>query len=228
MSIILDLIIVAIIVFAVILSARHGFVRTVIELAGFVAAFVIAFSVSSPLADVTYDKMIKPSIVSSVDSGAEVGKAEAADEIWESLPEIAKNCAESFGITKESFKNEALKATGNTSQVVERVADKAVKPAVTKILSIIYSTVIVIILIVVSKLLARIINRLLSFSFVGTVNRFLGGVVGVFKGAAFAALFCMVISILVLFTKDGLPLFTTENIDSTLLFKTFYGISPFI
>ena len=66
MSVVLDIIVLAIILVTVFLSAKRGFVRVLIELVGFVAAVFISFTISTPLADMTYDKIIEPPIVASV------------------------------------------------------------------------------------------------------------------------------------------------------------------
>ena len=51
MSYILDAIIVLIIVITVVLSAKKGFVCTLIEVIGLIAAIVIAISLSSPISN---------------------------------------------------------------------------------------------------------------------------------------------------------------------------------
>ena len=59
MNIILDLIVVAIIALTVILSVKRGFVRSAVELAGFVLAVVLAFNLGPVLADTTYENIVK-------------------------------------------------------------------------------------------------------------------------------------------------------------------------
>ena len=66
MSIVLDLIVLAIILFTVFMSAKRGFVRVALEVVGFIAAVFITFTISTPLVNITYDKIIAPPIVSSV------------------------------------------------------------------------------------------------------------------------------------------------------------------
>ena len=163
-----------------------------------------------------------------MDSDQQLDDNATADKIWDALPDIAKNYAEHLGLSRETLRAAVADGSGNTSEIVENVADKTIGPTVVKILGIIYSTVIVIVLLILSKLLAKLINKLIDFSVVGKINTVLGGVVGVFKGAAFAVIVCMVISVLVVISGNGFGIFTEENINSTVLFKSFYGISPFI
>lgn len=60
MNYLLDLIVIAIIAAVALISARRGFVRVVIESAGFIAAIFITLTISTPLASLTYDKIIEP------------------------------------------------------------------------------------------------------------------------------------------------------------------------
>ena len=103
LGLILDLVILGIIALCVFLSAKHGFVRTVLELAGLIAAFVIAFSFSSPLANITYDKIIEPSMVSKIEKTSAEGEQAVATKLWDSLPGIVRNQSGTFGISKEKF-----------------------------------------------------------------------------------------------------------------------------
>ena len=68
MSITLDLIVIAIIILMVLISAKRGFVRVAVEAVGFVAAIILSLSLSTTLADVTYQKAIEPAILSSVEN----------------------------------------------------------------------------------------------------------------------------------------------------------------
>ena len=226
-GLLLDAIVVAIFVFAVYISAKRGFVRALIELVGFIAAFLIAFTVSSPLADVTYDKIVEPSIVSTAKDAVEGGD-EVASKLWDSLPGVVKNSSADFGFSKESFteKVDAL-VTDNASSSAENISEKIIKPVVTKIFGVFYSTVIVILLIILSRFIAVWVNKIFSFSIIGKVNRFLGGFIGLFKGVGFAVIFCMIMSILIISFGEFFP-FTQKNIDASKLFKALYGISPFV
>lgn len=229
LSLVLDVIIIGIILLCIFLSARHGFVRTVIEVAGFIAAFVIAFTISSPLANVTYDNIIEPSIVSTVEKASDNSGNEIATRLWDSFPDFVKRHSADFGLSEERF-NEKVNSSvsGSINQSALKVSENVTKPLITKLLGALYSTVIVIVLIIVSKFLAKALNKLFSFSLVGTLNKMLGGVIGAVKGVGVAIIFCMVISALILITKNGFWIFTPDNIDGSYLFKLFYGFSPFV
>jgi hypothetical protein len=65
-SFLIDLILAVIIGVSVYFSARRGGVRTFIEALGFIAAAVLAFTICTPFANATYDKIIEPPILEMV------------------------------------------------------------------------------------------------------------------------------------------------------------------
>lgn len=228
-GLILDLIVVIIVLVCAFLSAKHGFVRTVLELAGFIAAIFIAFTISSPLATITYDKMIEPSIVSKIEQTSDEGSSMISEKLWNSFPEVVKRQSANIGISQEGF-NEKVSSSisSNVAESAEKISENVTKPIITKVLSAVYSTVIAIVLIILSKFLAKVINKLFKISFIGKINSFLGGVLGALKGIAIAVVFCMAVSLIVSATKSGVWIFNSDNIEASHLFKIFYGFSPFV
>ena len=224
MSIILDLIVLAIIVITVLMSAKRGFVRTLIELLGFIAAVFISFTISTPLANSTYDKIIEPSILSTVtstvDTAADNSAAAAVDSFWNEIPGWIKGGIEKAGISKESLDGSITANIGNGVQsAVESTSQNVIKPAVTSTLALIYQVISLIVLMALVKPLAKLINKLFSFSVIGTANRVLGGVVGVPKGVIYAVAFCLLITLAVSFTQNGFLIFTGEAMKKSLFFS---------
>lgn len=224
MSIILDLIVLAIIVITVLMSAKRGFVRTLIELLGFIAAVFISFTISTPLANSTYDKIIEPSILSTVtstvDTAADNSAAAAVDSFWNEIPGWIKGGIEKAGISKESLDGSITSNIGNGVQsAVESASQNVIKPAVTSTLALIYQVISLIVLMALVKPLAKLINKLFSFSVIGTANRVLGGVVGVPKGIIYAVAFCLLITLAASFTANGFLIFTGETMEKSLFFS---------
>lgn len=228
----LDAIIVLIVLFFVFLSAKKGFVRTLIEVVGFAAAIMIALTISNPLADFVYDKTVKPAIEKTVSTAVNEsvnGINEAVDTVWEKLPNF---------LTESSFtalSKDQLTTTVNDSAassaesaISTAVSESFLKPAITKILSLLFSVILVIALLLIVKILAKYINKIFTFSVVGDINKTLGGILGLIKGFAIAIVFCLVISLILSFTKDGFLIFTYDNINSSYIFKFLLGFSPFI
>ena len=221
MWVVIDLILVAVILIFALISAKRGFVKVLVETVGFIAAVVVAFTISTPLAEVTYDKIIEPPVVKAAVNA--VGES-AEHEAWNALPEFLMN-NDIFGTQINSFTE---KITANLSLGVETAVKTAsqdiVKPVATKIFSLLYSVILVLVLSILVKFLAKLINGMFSFSVIGTLNRTLGGVLGAVKGIVFVLIACMVISLIISFTGKPFLIFTEENINNTYIFKFFTDI----
>ncbi len=220
MSIIIDLIIIGIILLTVLISAKQGFVKIVIGVAGFIAAVLLAFSLSGPLANLTYQNVIEPPIVNSVAEDSSGSASETVDKIWDSLPNVITDNADSLGISKESIIQSVEKETQTTAQgIIGNVSQNVIKPVLTGILETVFAVILIIVLLFVVKILAKLINKVFSFSVVGKLNRTLGGVVGLVKGLLIALIACEVILLIISFTKNGIWIFNNENIEKTFIFK---------
>ncbi len=224
MSIVLDLIVIGIILLSILISAKRGFVKVAVETAGFVAAVFLAFTISSPLSGITYDKIIEPPIVKAAVNA--VGES-AESEALNALPDFITDNG-FFGADINSFTE---KITSNLSKgtetAVKTASQEIVKPIATKLLGLLFTIILILILLIVVKFLAKFLNKIFSFSLVGKLNRTLGGVLGFVKGILLAVLFCAVISLILSFTGQPFLIFTEENINNSYIFKIFTEIIPF-
>ena len=220
MSIFIDLILIAIILLVVLISAKQGFVRTVVGAVGFVAAVVIAFTVSKPLAQVTYDKFIEPPIVNSITETASGTVTDTVDGLWDNLPSLITDNSESLGFSKDSIKGSLSESTGdNIKDTISNVSQTAIKPIFSELCSTIYAVILIIALLIIVRLLAKLLNKAFSFSVVGKLNTTLGGVLGLAKGLVIALIICEVIVLVISLTQNGIWIFNNENISNTYLFK---------
>ncbi len=193
MGIILDLIIVAIIAVTVIISAKQGFVKTVIEVVGFLLAVYVSFTFSAPVANFVYDKAVSPTVMTAIEQGVEETTTDAAKSVYEKLPKFIKNNLEFFGVSDEELTNHVNSSLGGgAASVAETVSEKVVEPIVVSVIKTLVSVILFVVLMFVVRILAKMLNKLFSFSVVGTLNRVLGGMLGAVKGVIFAAVFCAV------------------------------------
>lgn len=246
MNFIIDLIIVLIIMLCVWISAKKGFVKTIVGLVGFILVTYLSFTLSSPLAGITYDKIIEPVVIRSVgtpDNTSEdmekvseeieniSGAIENSDininDLWDSLPAVIKENAEKLGLSKEELDTSFDDfISAGKELTTKNLSQEVIKPFVTRILEMIYSIIIMIVLMFIINIIASIINKLFTFSLVGSLNKILGGVVGFPKGIIYSILFCMIVSLAVKFS-GGFWILTEENLDKTILFELLANIIPF-
>lgn len=221
-----DLIFLAIIVVTVLFSAKHGFVRTLLELAGFVAAFLIAFSISTPIAEFTYDSFIGPSVIKSMDEVIVGNTTNISENIISSIPESTMKIIEFFGINEAEITNAVTpNLTNNAANIADTVSKEVLRPSITGILSAVLNLILIIILIPLFRWVAKLVNKLFSYSFVGKLNKTLGGVLGILKGIAFCVIICVVINFILSFNPNGIWIITNDNLDNSLFFST---INPII
>lgn len=218
MAIVLDLILIAIILFFILTSAKRGFVKVLVETVGFIAAVILAFTISTPLAEATYDKIIEPPVIEAAVNA--VGES-AEHQAWNALPDfLIKSESAFFGETVNSFTE---KITVNMSQGVESAVKTAsqevVKPIAAKLLGLLYAVILVLVLSIVVKFLAKLLNGVFSFSIVGSLNRTLGGIVGAVKGIIVAFILCAVVSLIMSFTGKPFLIFSEGTISETYIFK---------
>lgn len=217
MSFVLDLIVLAIIAVFALLSAKKGFVRTIIEIVGFVLVILLANNLSPQISDYTYDKLVEPAIVSSAEN-MQVGES-VMNLSLDNMPSlVSKILGSNFDISgfqsiiNENINNGVKSAVASASQTV-------VKPIVTGIFDLIFTLIITVVLLAVVNFIAKLVNKLFSFSLVGKANKILGAILGIIKGVVISAIICTIISLIVPLTKEGFWIFTQSNIDSSLIFK---------
>lgn len=222
MGIVIDLIALVIVAICVFFASKRGFVRTAINFVGLFAAFVIAFTVSTPLANVTYSKAIEPSIIKTVETSVDGGAENVLENVWDALPGFVKNDSNTAvkDQISEQINNNIAEGAARTAQ---SVSQNVVMPLVTKLLATLYGAIIFVVLLFVVRILANVLNKLFSFSVVGKLNKMLGGVIGLFQGALFAILFILIVRLLVSFT-GGFLIFTPETLDSSYICGLFANV----
>ncbi len=216
MGIVIDAIAIVVIAVTVFLSARHGFVRTLIEVVGFIAAFMLAYGISSPLATLTYNKVLEPPMISAVQSAADEGAQSAVDALWDAMPSFITENGEALGITHDGI-SDKLGSAGSSNQMADAIKDTSrtmVMPIAVSLLSMLYSTIVFVLLLILVKFIAIGINKLFSFSIIGKANRVMGGALGVVKGTLIAVAVVMVIRLIISAT-GGFWIFGPNIIESS-------------
>ena len=217
MNIILDLIVIAIIVIFALISAKRGFVRTLIEIVGFILVIIIANTASTPLADLTYDKAVEPAIIKSIE-GMQLESGNIANLEAEGLPAIVQSVLGEEAIA-DFQQNITQNINSGISSAATNASQTVIKPLIINILSMLYVVIISVVLLFVVGILANLINKLFSFSVVGKINSSLGAVLGAVKGIIISMIVCTLITLIVSLTENGFLIFTEEAINNSFIFK---------
>ena len=231
MSILLDVFIVLFILFVAWRGYRRGFVRTVVELAGYILAAVIAFTVSGMLAHSVYNAAVAPAVNSTVQNavkGIAVSPVDpnAATKIYNQLPDFVKNVLSVKD--KDSMirninaiiENNGSEVGSSAGSVARTATDQYAAPFFVTAVRYILCLLLFIILLFIVRIVARMVNRLFSVPVLGRINRFLGGILGIVKGILYAVILATGFTLLLhLFT--GIGGITADTVGATTVFHLF-------
>ena len=224
MSLLLDGIVVALIVLGAVLGVKRGFVRTVIEVAGYVLILLIATSFAGTVGDAVYAGAVRPAVENAVVSG--IGGSdttdveETVDRTFEALPGPTANLLRFFDVTPERVKT----TLGDTSQtaaatIAAKVGDLAAPP-LTMVIRVLFVALLFVLGLFLIRLLAGFCNSVAKhIPVVGALNAWLGGAVGLVKGLVFAFVGANLLMLLLSLTGGELFGLTAEQVDHTLLFS---------
>ena len=231
MAIALDLILILLFALIVFLSYRRGFVRTVVELAGYILVCVIAFACTGPLSNWIYDTFMAEPVTNAVADAIETqvgdSAAVAAGDFWSQLPDFVIQGAESFGITEEGLAGVLQNGMDSSQDIAQAVTAYVAKPILAGLTQVILILVLFLLGMILVRFLARLIDRVFQLPVIGTANRVLGGVLGLFKGALLVTLLCWLIGALADVAGGDFGVQLRASIDRTWLFGWLNGLRPF-
>ncbi len=218
MGIAVDIIIVLVLLFFIWSSARRGFVRTVIDIVGYILAMFVAFSISGTIANAAYDNLVKPSISSAIEERLSQASGESAQQVisdaFDNMPSVITSAAENFGITKESTIERYSGALDNgAASAAEAITDYVAGPVIISIFTGVAVIIILITLMCIVHVIARAANGVISkVPIVGGLNKVLGAITGVIKGALIALLLCVVLTIVLNLIPNGADIISQSYI----------------
>ena len=232
-AIVLDIIVLAVVAFFIVLSAKRGFVKTLIGFLGTFAALVLSVVGSWAVTDLVYGNFIKPSVESKLESAftesaEKLGTtALIIDSAVNVLPDYIVRMAESENRFSDLEKEDnSGKLMSSASSAAETITETVVKPCVTGIIQSVSMIVLFIIGIIAVKLISNAMSSLFAGKLLGGLNSFLGGVIGLPEGILFAVILTWLIGYAVGVTENGIFGLTESVTDETYVFKIINSFNP--
>lgn len=230
MSLVLDVILVAIFAAFVFAAAKRGFMKALLELVAVVAALFLAYQLSPVVSQSIYDGFVEEKIVASVQE--QLDKAPNASKLSENIevtvnaiPEFFTKAAESVGVDMEKVKSSVINSADlDSSNMAQDLTEKVAKPVVTGILTVLLFVLLAVILLIVLRIIADMLAKLFKIPIAKTVNRALGGVLGAVKGVLVVVLICTVLKLLFA-GGDGE---ISEAVSNSYVIGLLDNINPFI
>lgn len=238
MSILIDIILVAIFIVSAYFALKKGLIGTLFSLLGTVIAIVLAVMLSSPVSGFIDNEFVNPSvkqyILETVDSSS-VGRSyedalnsiDVAAEI-EKMPSELKSVLELAGIDTNDIISAANSVKDSSADAKDDLINRIAAPisgTISRVIALIVLFIVLSIgLWVVAKLLTAIFNAL---PLAGTINKVGGLIFGILRGLV------IVFAVSVLFSAisksvdpNSDSIFSKKTIDSTIVLNAVLDMNP--
>ena len=218
MSIMLDLLCIAVVAVFAILGFNKGVLKTFFSVIGTVVASAISMVLASPIAEAIYNGGIKGSLIQKMEDNMKINKqlssGDPTSQILKSLPEFIENSMKSFKVSSGGLSN-AL------SQGPE-VAEKLLRPIIISFMSIFVSVFLFVILMVIIKILINIFGASLGESGLSIIDSFCGALVGLLEGFAVVILVAFIVRISIPHLDHVPEIISDETISESFVFEGIY------
>lgn len=183
---IVDIILIAVLLIAVAVSAKKGIVQTILQIAALMLTLVLAAQAAAPTAKMLYSSFmaerIETKIEDTLSSGEAATNAKKAAALTESLPGFAQSYLARNGVDTNALAQEIASgqaAADTAAYLTDTFAKPICETALTGVLFLLVSFVLGGLL----QLLANAISKVFKLPIIKTANAALGGVFGLLKGA---------------------------------------------
>ncbi len=237
MSVLIDVIVIALSCATVYFSAKQGFVRIFVGVLGYLLAFIIATAISKPISTAVYENMVKPTVVENIskslpDTSGIAESAEAVDqsldEIFDNIPDFAAEYLENSGLSRNDIADSVNGiVSADAESISEGIADSLVKPIVLNLLEMIVFLILLTILTAAFRVVSKPLRRVKNIPLIGPLNSFLGGVLGILRASITIYVLAAAVKMFVVLTGNENTFLNETVIGSTYIFNIFYKYNLF-
>ena len=186
MSIILDLVLIAIIAFCGWSGYRKGFILGISGIVALIIAFYGAQLVANTYSQ-EFTSVMKPFVSGIVDGAVDEAKDNAAKENKENdVYEVTYDALGNIGIIKSAAQNIADEISQKVTQTGQALREALVDSLCSKIAYVLTAVIVFLLIVIVFTVLANILNLAFKLPGLELVNDILGTAFGVAKGLIFA------------------------------------------
>lgn len=227
MSLALDFGVIIIVIITVIVCFKRGFAKTVLGFLSNIISVVGAFVLGTSLSDLIYSGLIRDNIIDSLSSSINSNlsaSTSTAGEQTNGLPDYVSAILNLFGYSTDTVNKNIDTMIETQSNNIATVVESAIGPVITAIISFFLVIILFVILRFITAKISKLIAGVMEIPVLHTVNRLLGGLVGILDGLVIVYfLTAMVIIIVPIVTGGAITYFDFGVMaEDTMLFKLFY------
>jgi uncharacterized membrane protein required for colicin V production len=173
----------AIMLIFLIVSAKRGFLITLLEVLVFAIAVISAANLCKPAANSIYDTNITEKVSASLSENSDImSSAGKASAVVDNLPKIIKDYILRTDPDENNITSEILNGDFSGTDAAEKLSSDIAKPIAVTVLSPVIFLLLSIVLSLLLSVVAKWLNKICKLPLIGTANTVLGGVFGILKG----------------------------------------------
>ncbi|MGN0460660.1 MAG: CvpA family protein [Ruminococcus sp.] len=227
MSLALDLGVIIIVLLTVIVCFKRGFAKTVLGLLSNIISVVGAFILGTSLSDLIYSGLIKDNIIDSLSSSINSNLSTTTSTVEEqtsALPDYIQSILSLFGYSTDTVNRNIDTMVETQSNNIASAVESAIGPVITAIISFFLVIILFFILRFITARLSKLIAGVMEVPVLHTVNRILGGLVGILDGLVIVYFLTAIVIIVVPVLTGGAVSYFDFGVmaEETVLFRLFY------
>lgn len=182
-----DAIIVVIFLLFIILGVKRGFVRSVLDLVGTLAAMLVSMWFSGIAAQWVFSTFLQESLTRQIAEALQAAPAaDAAEAVLSVVPEILRGGLEAFGITSDAINQAVAGTSGQAAAAVVAV----LSPMVVSVLRGLFALVLFVFLLVIFRILSGVVCRIFRLPVLRQLDKGLGILLGITQAVLITVLLC--------------------------------------
>lgn len=234
-SLTLDLILAAVVALCVVLGLKRGFVKSIVRMIGSLASLIVAFLISSPVAEWVFASFFRDQLQSTVSNalGADVSASVSSiagqwASVLASLPDLVRNGLAATGVTSAdqlgAVVTEHGAATAGDAAAV--LVDSLIAPLCVMVIQVLVFVVLFIVLSIAVRFVAAALDKVFSaIPLVRELNTALGAVAGLLHGAVLVLVLTAALQLYMTMTGAN-SIVTAADLDQTWWTQWLMDVNP--
>ncbi len=227
MSVFLDIGVFTVILLAIIVGFKRGFVKSVLGLISNILSIVVAVFLGSSLSELIYNSFIKDSIINSISESISSNVQSSTSSVTEGvsqLPDYITYLLSVFGYNNTTVATDVNNMVESQSRNAANAVETVLAPIITAIMSFFFIIILFIIIRFIAGKLCRLICGVAKLPILSTINKIFGGVFGILNGIIIVYFLTAFVTIVIpLISGGGITyLEFDEMAKESALFSIFY------
>ena len=222
----LDLALLAILVIAVVVAAKRGFLATILKLCGTALALAVSWLAATGFSDTVFNTFFKNNLIEQtsqmISEGGQVSIQAVVDKLAAFLPDSLVEHLIGGGEQLQGILD------SDTPGIATQVVDQIIAPLFLPIISVVVFFVSFAVVSVLIGFLASALTNVNHSPIMGGLNRTLGIVTGVVLGVVYILLALCALWAVIVITGNELPYFNNETLSGSLFYQFFSRYNPFV